>query len=147
MTPQQIQVVQTTWKMVVPIADTAASLFYDRLFVLDPSLVPMFGNDMAEQRRRLMTMLGVAVTGLTRLDTIIPVLRNLGARHIGYGVKDEHYATVGAALLWTLEQGLGPAFTADARDAWSTAYGIVATTMQEGAREAMNVKARERLAA
>jgi hemoglobin-like flavoprotein len=147
MTPQQIQVVQTTWKMVVPIADTAASLFYDRLFVLDPSLVPMFGNDMAEQRRRLMTMLGVAVTGLTRVDTIIPVLRNLGARHIGYGVKDEHYATVGAALLWTLEQGLGPAFTADARDAWSTAYGIVATTMQEGAREAMNVKARERLAA
>jgi hemoglobin-like flavoprotein len=147
MTPQQIQVVQTTWKMVVPIADTAASLFYDRLFVLDPSLVPMFGNDMAEQRRRLMTMLGVAVTGLTRLETIIPVLRNLGARHIGYGVKDEHYATVGAALLWTLEQGLGPAFTADARDAWSTAYGIVATTMQEGAREAMTVKARERLAA
>jgi hemoglobin-like flavoprotein len=147
MTPQQIQVVQTTWKMVVPIADTAASLFYDRLFVLDPSLVPMFGNDMAEQRRRLMTMLGVAVTGLTRVDTIIPVLRNLGARHICYGVKDEHYATVGAALLWTLEQGLGPAFTADARDAWSTAYGIVATTMQEGAREAMNVKARERLAA
>jgi hemoglobin-like flavoprotein len=147
MTPQQIQVVQTPWKMVVPIADTAASLFYDRLFVLDPSLVPMFGNDMAEQRRRLMTMLGVAVTGLTRVDTIIPVLRNLGARHIGDGVKDEHYATVGAALLWTLEQGLGPAFTADARDAWSTAYGIVATTMQEGAREAMNVKARERLAA
>jgi hemoglobin-like flavoprotein len=136
MTPQQIQTVQSTWKLVVPIADTAASLFYDRLFVLDPSLAPMFGNDMAEQRRRLMMMIGVAVTGLTRIDTIVPVLLNLGARHVGYGVKDEHYATVGAALLWTLEQGLGPAFTPAAREAWTAAYTIVATTMQEGARAA-----------
>ena len=136
MTPLQVQIVQTTWKMVVPIADTAAVLFYDRLFVLDPSLAPMFGNDMAEQRRRVMTMIGVAVTGLTRIDTVVPVLRNLGARHVGYGVKDEHYATVGAALLWTLEQGLGPAFTDEARAAWTAAYTIVATTMQEGARAA-----------
>ena len=147
MTPQQIQTVQSTWKLVVPIADTAASLFYDRLFVLDPSLAPMFGNDMAEQRRRVMTMIGVAVTGLTRVDTIVPVLRNLGARHVGYGVRDEHYATVGAALLWTLEQGLGPAFTAEARDAWSAAYTLVAMTMQEGARQSMQPKASERLAA
>ena len=136
MTPQQIQLVQSTWKLVVPIADTAAVLFYDRLFVLDPSLAPMFGKDMAEQRRRVMMMIGVAVTGLTRIDTIVPVLRNLGARHVGYGVKDEHYATVGAALLWTLEQGLGPAFTDEARAAWTAAYTIVATTMQEGARAA-----------
>jgi hemoglobin-like flavoprotein len=136
MTPQQIQIVQTTWKMVVPIADTAASLFYGRLFVLDPSLAPMFGSDMTEQRRRLMTMIGVAVTGLTRIDTIVPVLRNLGARHVGYGVQDAHYATVGAALLWTLEQGLGPAFTGEAREAWTAAYTLVATTMQDGARAA-----------
>ena len=144
MTPQQIQLVQSTWKLVVPIADTAAVLFYDRLFVLDPSLAPMFGKDMAEQRRRVMMMIGVAVTGLTRVDTIVPVLKGLGARHVGYGVKDEHYATVGAALLWTLEQGLGPAFTAEACDAWLSAYEIVARTMQEGAREAIE---KQRLAA
>jgi hemoglobin-like flavoprotein len=133
MTPLQIQTVQSTWQMVVPIADTAASLFYGRLFALDPKLAPMFGADMAEQRRRLMTMIGVAVTGLTRIETLVPALRNLGARHTGYGVRDEHYDTVGAALLWTLEQGLGQAFTADVRDAWTAAYTLIATTMKEGA--------------
>jgi nitric oxide dioxygenase len=120
---------------VVPIADAAAKLFYGRLFTLDPSLESMFTGDAAEQRRRLMTMLGVAVTGLTRVETIAPVLRNLGARHVDYGVRDEHYATVGAALLWTLEQGLGDKFTPDAREAWTAAYMLVASTMQEGAAQ------------
>jgi hemoglobin-like flavoprotein len=136
MTPQQIHTVQSTWDMVVPIADAAAQIFYKRLFEIDPKLAPMFGADMTQQRRRLMMMIGVAVTGLTRIETVVPVLRNLGARHVGYGVKDEHYATVGAALLWTLEQGLGPAFNDDVRAAWTAAYMLVATTMQEGAREA-----------
>jgi hemoglobin-like flavoprotein len=135
MTPQQITTVQTTWQLVMPIADAAAKLFYSRLFVLDPSLEPMFTGNAADQRRRLMTMIGVAVTGLTRVDTIAPVLRNLGARHVDYGVRDEHYATVGAALLWTLEQGLGDKFTPDARDAWTAAYMLIASTMQEGAAQ------------
>jgi hemoglobin-like flavoprotein len=137
MTPQQIQTVQSTWKMVVPIADTAANLFYAQLFVLDPKLAPMFSTDMTEQRRRLMTMIGVAVTGLTRIETIVPALRNLGARHVDYGVRNEHYDTVGAALLWTLERGLGPAFTDEVREAWTAAYTLVATTMKEGAARAM----------
>jgi len=136
MTPQQVAAVQSTWERVVPISDTAASLFYGRLFALDPKLARMFPADMTEQRRRVMTMIGVAVRGLTRIDTLVPVLRNLGARHAGYGVRDEHYALVGAALLWTLEQGLGPAFTDEAREAWTVAYGVIATTMQEGALEA-----------
>ena len=134
-TRQQIHLVQSTWSMVTPIADAAAKLFYSRLFMLDPSLEPMFTSDSAEQRRRLMTMIGVAVTGLTRIDTIAPVLRNLGARHVNYGVRDAHYATVGSALLWTLEQGLGAAFTVDVRDAWTAAYGLIASTMQEGAAQ------------
>jgi hemoglobin-like flavoprotein len=135
MTPQQITIVQTTWQDVVPIADAAAKLFYSRLFVLDPSLESLFTGKSADQRRRLMMMIGVAVTGLTRVDTIAPVLRNLGARHVDYGVRDEHYATVGAALLWTLEQGLGDKFTPEARDAWTAAYMLIASTMQEGAAQ------------
>ena len=135
MTPQQIQLVQSTWKMVVPIADTAAVLFYDRMFVLDPSLAPLFGNDMAEQRRRVMTMIGVAVTGLTRVDTIVPVLKGLGARHVGYGVKDEHYATVGSALLWTLQIGLKEKFTPEVREAWAAAYTLLSDVMKLGAME------------
>jgi len=137
MTPQQIQTVQSTWRLVLPIADAAAKLFYTRLFTLDPSVESMFTGDSAEQRRRLMTMIGVAVTGLTRVETIAPTLRNLGARHVDYGVRTEHYATVGAALLWTLEQGLGDKFTPDVREAWTAAYMLIATTMQAGAAERM----------
>jgi hemoglobin-like flavoprotein len=147
MTPQQIAIVQTTWQQVVPIADAAAKLFYSRLFLLDPSLEPMFTGNAADQRRRVMTMIGVAVTGLTRVDTIAPVLRNLGARHVDYGVRDEHYATVGAALLWTLEQGLGDKFTPDAREAWTAAYMLIASTMQEGAAQRSAATMRPALAA
>ena len=103
----------------------------------------MFTGDMAEQRRRLMIVIGVAVTGLTRIETIAPVLRNLGARHVRYGVREAHYDTVGAALLWTLNEGLGPAFTAEVREAWTAAYALIAGTMKEGALE----QSGERLAA
>src|SRR5262245_30679403 len=113
MKPEQITLVQDTFAQVVPIADTAAALFYERLFTLDPALRPLFKGDMTEQQRKLMTMLGVAVKGLNRLDTIVPAVQQLGARHAGYGVQDEHYGTVGAALLWTLGQGLGKGFTPD----------------------------------
>jgi hemoglobin-like flavoprotein len=106
MTPQQIDLVQQTFAQVKPIAATAAALFYDRLFAMDPSLRGMFrGGDMAKQGQMLMSMIGAAVAGLRDLDKLAPVVRQLGARHVGYGVKDEHYATVGGALLWTLDSG------------------------------------------
>src|SRR3954452_24569678 len=130
MTPEQKLLVQTSFAQVVPIAGTAATLFYDRLFELDPSLRAMFKGDMEEQKRKLMTMLQVAVANLNRLDTLVPAVQNLGARHVGYGVQPHHYATVGAALLWTLEQGLGPAFTPDVRDAWVAVYTLLADVMQ-----------------
>lgn len=133
MTPQQIALVQSTWQQVVPINDTAAALFYGRLFELDPGLKPLFKGDMAEQGRKLMAMIGTAVSGLARLDQIIPAVQDLGRRHVGYGVKDHHYATVGAALLWTLETGLGPAFTPEVEQAWATAYGALAGVMMEAA--------------
>lgn len=137
MTPQQIALVQQTFAEVRPIADTAAALFYNRLFMLDPSLRPMFRGDMARQGQMLMSMLGSAVAGLTNLPRLAPVVRQLGARHVNYGVTDDHYATVGAALLWTLEQGLGDSFTPEVSDAWAAAYRVLSETMKAGAAEAM----------
>jgi hemoglobin-like flavoprotein len=136
MTPVQIAAVRDSWSKVVPIADQASVLFYDRLFTLDPSLRTLFKPDMTEQRKQLVTMLGTAVAGLDRLDTIVPAIHALGRRHRGYGVTDAHFATVGQALLWTLEQGLGEAFTADVRDAWAQAFTLVSGTMKDAAHAA-----------
>ena len=114
--------------------DTAARLFYGRLFELEPALRRLFGRtDMEEQRRKLMQMLAVAVAALDRLDTLRPALEALGRRHVGYGVEDRHYGLVGAALLWTLEQGLGDEYTASVRDAWTAAYTALSTIMQDAA--------------
>lgn len=134
-TLKQIELVQTTFAVVAPIADDVASLFYRRLFEIDPNLQSMFKGDMADQRRKLMVMLTAAVKGLPRLDRLIPVLQDLGRRHADYGVDDRHYETVGEALLWTLEKGLGPAFTPEVKDAWTTVYGVLAVTMKAGAEE------------
>jgi hemoglobin-like flavoprotein len=138
-TPTQKTLVQDTFASIAPIADDAAALFYRRLFEIDPSLRSMFRGDMAEQRRKLMQMITAAVKGLDRLDQLVPVVQDLGRRHAGYGVMDAHYETVGAALLWTLEKGLGDAFTLEVRDAWATVYGVLATTMQQAAREPVAV--------
>jgi len=135
MNSEQISLVQTSFEDVRPIAVVASELFYTRLFVLDPSLRPLFKGNMADQGRMLMSMLSSAVGGLTRLDTLAPVLRNLGARHVAYGVRDEHYETVGSALLWTLEQGLDDKFTPAVREAWTLAYGLLSGAMRAGARE------------
>ena len=133
MSPEQIALVQKSFKHVEPIAEIAAGLFYDRLFELDPALRPLFRGDIKEQGRKLMQTLGIVVKGLTRLDTILPAVEELGRRHVHYGVQDRHYDTVGAALLWTLEKGLGAAFTPQVEDAWATAYGLLAGAMKAAA--------------
>jgi hemoglobin-like flavoprotein len=133
----EIALVQDSWEKVVPIADTAAKLFYNRLFDIDPSLKQLFAQtDMAEQRKKLMQIITVAVRGLQRIDELLPAIEAMGRRHSGYGVKEEHYTTVATALLWTLEQGLGPAFTPDVRSAWVETYTILSAVMQRGARMA-----------
>lgn len=130
----QIALVQNTWRQVVPIENEVATLFYGRLFELDPTLRSLFhATDLREQGRKLTHMISVAVNGLTRLDSLVPAVRNLGLRHAGYGVRDAHYETVASALLWTLEQGLGDAFTPQVRHAWTDVYGLLATTMKEAA--------------
>jgi hemoglobin-like flavoprotein len=135
MTPHQKMLVQTTFAQVAPIAETAAALFYARLFELDPSLRPMFTSDIQEQGRKLMQMIAVAVAGLDDLDALVPAVQALGKRHAGYGVQDEHYETVATALIWTLEVGLGDAFTFEVREAWGTVYWLLADTMKDGAAE------------
>ncbi|HJW11900.1 MAG TPA: globin family protein [Albitalea sp.] len=135
MTPHQITLVRDSFGLVQPIAPQAAALFYANLFDADPSLQTLFRGDMTQQGDRLMSMIGAAVGLLERPAALMPVLRSLGARHAGYGVRDEHYATVGGALLKTLKQGLGDAFTADVHDAWAALYGVVSRTMIEAARE------------
>ena len=136
MEASKITAVQDTFAMVEPIADKAAELFYGRLFELDPSLKPLFKGDMTEQGAKLMKMIGIAVRGLTDLDRIVPAVKNLGARHVGYGVKEAHYATVGSALLWTLEQGLGDAFTDEVKGAWTDVYTLLADVMIAAQKEA-----------
>src|SRR3954451_17096865 len=111
LTLAQKTLVQDSFVAIAPIADDAAVLFYQRLFELDPALERMFRGNMAEQRKKLMQMLTAAVKGLDRLDQLVPAVQSLGRRHAGYGVMESHYETVGAALLWTLEMGLGRGFT------------------------------------
>ena len=136
MTPKQIDLVQQTFAEIKPIAAAAAELFYSRLFMLDPSLRKMFKGDITKQGQMLMSVLGTSVNGLRNLEALAPVVRHLGARHVGYGVKDEHYATVGSALLWTLQIGLKEKFTDDVRDAWAAAYTLLSEVMQMGAMDA-----------
>ncbi len=133
MTPAQVTLVKESFAKVAPIAEQAAELFYGRLFELDPALKPLFKGDMKEQGRKLMTMIGAAVGSLDRLETIVPAVQQLGVRHKGYGVTDAHYATVASALLWTLEKGLGAAFTPEVKQAWTTTYTVLADTMRAAA--------------
>jgi hemoglobin-like flavoprotein len=139
MTLSQADLVQSSFARVVPIAEQAAALFYSRLFELDPSLRPLFRGDLKEQGKKLMDSLRLVVANVKNLDRIIPGIRALGQRHVAYGVRDEHYDTVGAALLWTLEQGLGEHFTPQVRQAWAMAYDALATSMKDAAAEVEQV--------
>jgi hemoglobin-like flavoprotein len=134
-TAAQVQVVQQTFMRVLPISDVAAHLFYTRLFQLDPSLRPMFKGDMQEQGRKLMQMVGMAVQGLSVPNEITGLLADLGRKHVEYGVVDAHYDTVRTALLWTLRQGLGVDFTAEAETAWTEAYEFLAKVMKDAAAQ------------
>jgi len=133
MTPRQKLLVQETFAKVVPIADQAAALFYGRLFETAPALRALFNTDMQAQGRKLMQMIGTCVSKLDALDQLVPAVKELGRKHVAYGVSDADYAAVGAALLWTLEQGLGPAFTTEVREAWTDVYQTLASTMIAGA--------------
>jgi hemoglobin-like flavoprotein len=135
MTPEQISSVQSSWSAVVPIAAQAADLFYDRLFTLDPKLRPLFPDDLGEQKKKLMSMIGRVVSALRTVDSVVPAIADLGRRHAGYGVTEADYATVASALLWTLQQGLGPSWTPDVEESWVAAYTLLSSVMIEAANQ------------
>ncbi len=136
LTPHQIELIQDSFAKVVPIADTAAAVFYGRLFEIAPQVKPLFKGDMSLQGAKLMATLGMVVAGLSDLGKIVPAAESLARKHVAYGVKDEHYAPVGAALIWTLERGLGPDFTPETKAAWVEAYGILSSVMIAAAAKA-----------
>jgi nitric oxide dioxygenase len=140
MNSSQIELVQNTFTSVLSIKEQAAELFYNRLFELDPALRPLFKGNMKQQGQKLMKALATIVSGLTNLDSVVPMIQELGVRHLAYGVADDHYDTVGAALIWTLEQGLGEAFTDDVKAAWIEAYNLISSTMIEAARASREMK-------
>lgn len=140
MNSDQIKLVQKTFEKVRPISEAVAELFYNRLFELNPSFKSLFKGDMKTQSKMFMQIIDYAVTGLDKLDTILPTIQDLGKRHVGYGVKEEYYETVGEALLSTLEWGLGRDFTPEVKDAWAAAYKLLSDTMKSAAREADQVE-------
>ena len=135
MQPETVALVQSTWKQLAPIAPQAAALFYRNLFEADPSLNPLFKGSIDEQGKKLMQIIGAAVGKLDDLPTLVPILQNLGRRHRDYGVQPQHYDTVGGALLLTLQQGLGEAFTPEVKAAWAEVYGLIAKVMTEAAAQ------------
>jgi hemoglobin-like flavoprotein len=135
MTPKQKQLVQASFARLAPSADAVAEMFYRELFVLDPTLRELFKSDLAEQGRKLVSMLGTAIANLDRLESIAPAVRDLGCRHAGYGVKPADYETVARALIATLEQGLGSDFTPALREAWASCYRALAGEMMAGAEK------------
>jgi len=139
MTPRQIELVQNSFSMIAPTLESTAMTFYERLFELDPSLRHMFQSPREEQARKLGHVRTVVVKGLSRPQQILSAVEELGRRHLIYGVRQEHYATVGAALLWTLQIGLGHAFTSEVREAWTCAYLFLSSTMQQAAANAETV--------
>jgi hemoglobin-like flavoprotein len=133
MEPEQVTMVQESFKKVVPIADTAADIFYDRLFEIAPDVRSLFPRDLSEQKKKLIAMLATAVNNLHQVDKIIGAVEDLGKRHVAYGVTAQHYQPVGAALLYTLEKGLGSDFTPPVKTAWTEVYATLAGVMQTAA--------------
>ena len=129
MTPDQVKLVQQSFAEVAPIADTAAEIFYGRLFDIAPSVKSLFPADLTEQRSKLMATLAAVVTGLSNLPSVLPVASALAKRHVGYGARPEHYSAVGEALVWTLARGLGPQWTPEVAAAWTSAYATLSSFM------------------
>ena len=134
MTPEKIHLVQASFDKILPIADIVTTLFYNRLFELDPGVRAMFHTDPQEQGHKLVAMIHVVVANLDRLDTVVPAVQALGRRHAGYGVARQDYETFGAALLWTLERCLADDFTPEVQAAWAEMYATLSSTMKAAAQ-------------
>jgi len=141
MTPEQVDLIRLTFVQVMNQKMEAGRMFCDRLFAIAPDTRPLFRSSIDAQAQKLMDTLALAISSLRDLPSLVAMLEALAARHVGYGVRDKHYDDVGAALLWTLERKLGPAFTPEVRDAWAALYGTVAEVMRNGAKRAQQAAA------
>jgi hemoglobin-like flavoprotein len=127
--PEDLNAIRSTFAVASRDAKAMASRFYAVLFTLDPSLRSLFHGDMNNQGEKLMSMLTLIVSNLERLDHLLPTVRQLGLRHVAYGVKEAHYATVGTALIEALRQQTGETWTTKADSAWEKAYQLLAENM------------------
>jgi nitric oxide dioxygenase len=134
MNRNDIRLVRQSFRHLDPVKNLAAEMFYTRLFEIDPTTSPLFaGTDMRVQGAKMMAALGLVVDALDRLPSITPTIAELARRHAGYGVTEAQYASVGAALLWSLEQGFGAAFTPEVTAAWGRAFAALSETMIKAA--------------
>lgn len=137
MTPDHVKAVQQSWALLDPIPDLAAELFYTNLFARNPSMRLLFKDDLQVQGSRLMAMFGKAVRELGNPAMLVPTLRALGLRHQDYGVTDAHYEAYGEALLRTLAQGLGTAYTPEVNEAWTAVFGQIRRVMVDATQAAL----------
>jgi hemoglobin-like flavoprotein len=124
--PEQIVIVQETYLTFAANAQRTGKLFYDRLFEIDPTLRPLFKGDIDAQSIKLMQMVGTAVNALRKPSLLTNAVGELGKRHVNYGVKAEHYATVCEALIFAIKSQLKDGFTTDVESAWRAVYGELA---------------------
>jgi len=148
LTDAEKRLLKDTWRLVVPIMETASDLFYKRLFELQPAYRALFPPDMTAQKRKLMVTLAFVVKSadwaadawaedVSQEDDLFLVVLALGRRHgLLYKIPEDAYPVVGDALLWTLGMGLGQAFTDEARAAWAKLYGLLSSIMVMGTRQA-----------
>jgi hemoglobin-like flavoprotein len=136
MTNHQVALVKSSWK-IFPFTNPVlvGDVFYSKLFATSPKLKRMFTISKEEQSKKFVEMLNILVGRLDRMEELTEEIRQLAIRHVSYGVKPEHYQSVGLALLWTLEQGLGKDWTKEVGDAWRACYQMLSKTMIEATGE------------
>ena len=130
MNAEQVKLLRDTFKAIEPMAQETGDMLYNKLFEIDPSLQPLFKGDLKTQARMVITAIGLAVSGLGKPEDLQDQVKSLGTRHVNYGVQPRDINTFGAALIWALEQSLGPAFTPEVKEAWIAAYGVLSVAMR-----------------
>jgi hemoglobin-like flavoprotein len=136
MTTEQVRIIKNTWRSLQGVdATLLGDVFYSRLFLKEPSLRKMFQVPREIQAKKLIDMLDMIVSRLDRLDEVSEDIRQLGKRHVGYGVKAKHYEDVGNALLWTVSKGLGKDWNKEVETAWTACYLMLTRAMLDGVND------------
>lgn len=136
MTPEDIKIVRSSWRKLMGIDPAIlGDVFYTKLFTEQPALRKLFPADMTAQHKKLIDMLTSIVAGLENFEKMLPEIKLMAVRHIGYGVKTAHYDMVGKALLWTLEKGLQHDWNDKTKQAWTLCYQTLANVMISAANE------------